>query len=114
MINKALPSEKLLSPSFQPSDNTATVLIVEDNPAMSLMIQRSLERDGYRFLEAANGAEALTIYRHSKPDMILMDAVMPVMDGFKSCAQLQKLPGGSNTPVLIITGLSDTASVERA
>ena len=43
-----------------------------------------------------------------------MDAVMPVMDGFESCAQLQKLPGGSDTPVLIITVLNNTVSVERA
>ncbi len=114
MVNKELPSRASLSPSLKSSDNGATILIVEDNPAMSLMIRQSLEQDGYHFLEAKNGAEALTLYQQSKPDIILMDAVMPVMDGFKSCAQLQKLPGGNHTPVLMITGLSDTASVEHA
>ena len=63
MANKELPSEALLLPSFEPSINNATVLIVEDNPSMALMIRKSLEQDNYRILVAENGAEALATYQ---------------------------------------------------
>ncbi len=90
------------------------ILVVDDDPATRLIVRRALERDGYRVEEAADGAAALECFERLGPDLILMDAVMPGMDGFTACARLQHLPGGDLTPVLIITVLDDEASVDRA
>lgn len=90
------------------------ILVVDDDPATRLMLRRALERDGYRVEEAADGAAALERFESMAPDLILMDAVMPGVDGFTACARLQSLPGGRLTPVLIITGLDDEESVNRA
>ena len=64
--------------------------------------------------EAADGAQALQMLKRMQPDVILMDAVMPVMDGFTACARVQELPNGRAIPVLMITALEDNTSVERA
>ncbi len=90
------------------------ILVVDDDPATRLMLRRALERDGYRVEEADDGAAALERYERIGPDLILMDAVMPGVDGFTACARLQRLPQGHLTPVLIITGLDDEESVNRA
>lgn len=67
-----------------------------------------------RVEEFTNGEQCLAAYTRLKPDIILLDGMMPVMDGFTCCAQLRTLPGGESTPVLMITGLEDEASVNWA
>jgi len=96
------------------SSKSALILIVDDDLFMRKILVRYLERENYRVIEAANGMEALTIYQECQPDIILLDAMMPVLDGFECCARLQKLPNGDHTPVLIITALEDRESVDRA
>ncbi|MGV7207711.1 EAL domain-containing protein [Oxalobacteraceae bacterium A2-2] len=90
------------------------VLVVDDDRSTRSTLRHTLQRDGFRVEEAADGAQALALLKRFQPDVILMDAVMPVMDGFTACARLQELPNGSSIPVLMITALQDNASVERA
>lgn len=90
------------------------ILIVDDDIVMRLLLRRSMEQEGYQVAEVSDGKECLEAYKELKPDIILLDAMMPVMDGFTCCSLLQKLPGGNRTPVLIITGLDDPKSVDRA
>ena len=90
------------------------VLVVDDDRSTRSALRHTLQRDGFQVEEAVNGALALEMVKRMVPDVILMDAVMPVMDGFTACAQLQTLPGGRQVPVLMITALEDTTSVERA
>ncbi|WEF34420.1 EAL domain-containing protein [Pseudoduganella chitinolytica] len=92
----------------------ASVLVVDDDRSTRTTLRHTLQRDGFRVEEAADGAEALAMLPRCQPDVILMDAVMPVMDGFTACARLQELPGGRAIPVLMITALQDNNSVERA
>ena len=92
----------------------AHVLIVDDDRSTRTTLRHTLQRDGFRVDEAADGAQALAMLLRCQPDVILMDAVMPVMDGFTACARLQELPGGAGIPVLMITALQDNNSVERA
>ena len=92
----------------------ALILIVDDDLFMRKILVRYLERENYRVIEAANGIEALKLYQEHQPDMILLDAMMPVLDGFECCSQIQKLPNGDHTPILIITALEDRESVDRA
>jgi diguanylate cyclase (GGDEF)-like protein len=90
------------------------VLVVDDDRSTRSTLRYTLQRDGFRVEEAADGAQALAMLKRFQPDVILMDAVMPVMDGFTACARMQELPGGSAIPVLMITALQDNSSVERA
>ena len=96
------------------SSEPSLILIVDDDLFMRKILVRYLERENYRVVEAENGMEALKIYQERQPDMILLDALMPVLDGFECCSRLQKLPNGDHTPVLIITALEDRESVDHA
>ncbi len=96
------------------ADEVPQVLIVDDDRSTRSTLRYTLQRDGFKVEEAADGAQALTMLKRFQPDVILMDAVMPVMDGFTACARMQELPGGSAIPVLMITALEDNSSVERA
>ncbi|MDQ1818130.1 EAL domain-containing protein, partial [Massilia sp. CCM 9210] len=95
-------------------DDVPQVLIVDDDRSTRSTLRYTLQRDGFKVEEAADGAQALTMLKRFQPDVVLMDAVMPVMDGFTACARMQELPGGSSIPVLMITALEDNSSVERA
>lgn len=90
------------------------ILVVDDDKFTRLQIRQRLQTEGYRVEEVTNGEQCLAAYTHLNPDIILLDAMMPVMDGFTCCAQLRLLPGGERIPVLIITGLEDDASVNWA
>lgn len=90
------------------------VLIVDDDKFTRLQIRQRLQQEAYRVEEVSNGEQCLAAYTELHPDIILLDAMMPVMDGFTCCAQLRSLPGGERLPILIITGLDDEASVNWA
>ncbi len=96
-----------------PTENSL-VLVVDDDEAMRLLLRRAMQKEGFRVIEGQNGLECLALFRQSRPDLVLLDGMMPVMDGFAACAQLQELPGGDRTPVLLITGLNDNDSVDEA
>jgi diguanylate cyclase (GGDEF)-like protein len=95
-------------------EEIAQVLVVDDDRSTRSSLRHTLQRDGFRVEEAADGAQALQMLKRMQPDVILMDAVMPVMDGFTACARVQELPNGRSIPVLMITALEDNNSVERA
>jgi diguanylate cyclase (GGDEF)-like protein len=94
--------------------NRPLILLVDDDAVIRLRLRRFLEQEGYWVAEARNGIEGLTAYTQLHPDMVLLDALMPKMDGFGCCVRLQALPGGAHTPVLMITGLNDRESVDQA
>ncbi|WP_332851847.1 EAL domain-containing protein [Duganella sp. S19_KUP01_CR8] len=97
-----------------PGDDRPQVLVVDDDRSTRSTLRHTLQRDGFHVEEAANGAEALAMLARFQPDVILMDAMMPVMDGFTACARMQELPNAGAVPVLMITALQDNSSVERA
>ncbi|MBD0306384.1 MAG: response regulator, partial [Nitrospiraceae bacterium] len=90
------------------------VLLVEDDPLIRLLFREALEQTDLVVEEAVNGAQALEAFERTRPDIILMDVMMPVMDGYAACTALRKLPHGDRTPVLMVTGLEDTESIHRA
>ncbi len=93
---------------------TNLILVVDDDDLIRMHLCDLMQQAGYQVAEASNGLEALAAYTRLQPEIVLIDAIMPVMDGFTCCTQLQQLPGGANTPILMITALYDQASVERA
>ncbi|MBY0556670.1 MAG: response regulator, partial [Burkholderiaceae bacterium] len=104
----------LAAPAISPESDIPQVLIVDDDRSTRSTLRHTLQRDGFQVEEAADGAQALAMLAVFQPDVILMDAMMPVMDGFTACARMQELPHGAAIPVLMITALQDNASVERA
>ncbi len=91
-----------------------SILVVDDDVASRLLVRATLARAGLEIAEAGDGAQALECARVKLPDLVLMDVSMPVMDGFCACEELRKLPGGSRVPVVMMTGLDDVESIERA
>lgn len=90
------------------------VLVVDDDRCMRYQLRQAMEQAGYRVAEANDGEQGLAAYTRLHPDVVLLDALMPVMDGFTCCTQLQRLPNGDRTPVLMITALEDQESVDQA
>lgn len=90
------------------------VLVVDDDKTIRILLRRVMEQEGYQVVEAQDGKEALDTYLQLKPDIVLLDALMPGMDGFSCCTHLQLLSGGDRTPILMITGLDDPDSVNQA
>ena len=89
------------------------VILADDDPSIRLMVRHVLESEDFDIIEAADGLEAIKAVEKHNPALILLDAVMPGLDGFTTCQQI-KDKGFKDIPVIMITGLDDDASVERA
>jgi len=87
------------------------VLVVDDSPGTLGMLTDALEEAGYTVLVATDGAAAVGIVDRVTPDIVLMDALMPGMDGFETCRHIKQRQDLANVPVIFMTGLSDTESV---
>ncbi len=97
----------------QKYEERPVILLADDDPSIRLMIRHVLESEEYDIVEAADGLEAIKAVEKHHPAIILLDAVMPGLDGFSTCEQI-KDKGFTDIPVIMITGLDDDASVERA
>ncbi len=89
---------------------TSTLLVVDDNPRSLLMLSATLRRDGYRIVEAEDGFAALQLAAQVQPDAIILDVMMPDMDGFEVCRRLRSDPALESVPVLLLTALDDRDS----
>jgi DNA-binding NarL/FixJ family response regulator len=89
------------------------VLIVDDSPETVRMLTDALEEAGMTVLVALEGVQALALVERIVPDVILMDAVMPGMDGFEACRRLKRIEAVSHVPVIFMTGLSETDDIVR-
>ncbi|WP_417696076.1 DNA-binding response regulator [Psychromonas sp.] len=94
-------------------NSLGVVLIVEDDLPSVRMLNDILEDEGYTVLIAMDGEQALYIANKMQVDIILMDALMPKIDGFKTCEMIKKNVELEHIPVLFMTGLSDTGSVVK-
>ena len=95
------------------SNNSDVVLVVDDSAESLSMINDILDDAGMTVLVALEGQQALNIANSLHPDIILMDALMPNMDGFETCKQLRGTSELSHIPVIFMTGLSDTESIVK-
>ena len=94
--------------------NAALILVAEDNADQRLIISKNLEADDYQVATAVDGMQALDTYKTISPDIVLLDAMMPEMDGFETCQRIRALPGAEQVPIIMLTALEDEVSVERA
>ena len=89
------------------------ILIAEDSPTQAQRLQRILEQQGYQVTHAADGRQALEAAQHHKPTLIISDVVMPVMDGYELCRRVKSDVNLADTPVILVTTLSDPQDVIR-
>ena len=82
---------------------SVSVLIVEDDPAVRELLRRAIESQGWTATEAVNGREGLDLLTQAKPNLILLDLMMPEVDGFEFMYQLRRDPSHKSTPVIVIT-----------
>ncbi len=90
------------------------VLLVDDDEVNLLLTGLALKERGFSLIEASSGERALELLRDHAPDIIVLDAMMPGLDGFATCRALRRMPSMENVPVLMLTGLDDDASITRA
>jgi two-component system phosphate regulon response regulator PhoB len=91
-----------------------TVLVVDDEPTIRTLVNAILDDSGVRTLEAADGLEALDMARRHQPDLVLLDVVMPRMDGFAVCQRMKEERSMARTPVLLLTALVQESDRQRA
>jgi diguanylate cyclase len=91
-----------------------TVLLVDDDAIVRMLTAAGLAERGWQVIEADGGARALQLFEQERPQVVALDAVMPDLDGFATCEQLRRLPGGAHVPVVMLTGLDDEQSIGRA
>ena len=123
---------------FSPSKLPPLILVADDDRTIRLLLREAMEQEGYRVVEVTDGKQCIDAYMTVQPDIVLLDAVMPVMDGFTCCKQLLQIArnnlmtalasldtesalGNSvisklwgRTPIVMVTSLDDEESVDRA
>jgi len=90
-----------------------TILIAEDSAADRMLLSSIVRRQGHEVLTAANGAEAVEAFRQQRPQLVLMDAMMPVMDGFEAAQQIKELAGETLVPIIFLTSLTESEALAR-
>lgn len=90
------------------------IWVVDDDETASILAQEVLETAGFTVRTFLDAATALAACDHDVPDLVVVDVIMPGMDGFEFCTRLRGLPQGREIPVLVTTSLDDTASIDRA
>jgi CheY-like chemotaxis protein len=90
------------------------ILLVDDSGVTLMMEKMILEREAYDLVTAKNGKEAVEFAKRERPDLVLLDVVMPGMDGLQTCAQLREMEETRETPVIMVTTRGESHYVEQA
>lgn len=89
------------------------VLVVEDDQFLRDLIVRKLKEEGIKTLQAIDGEEGLRLAREKKPELILLDLILPGMDGFEVLRQLKADSGASGVPVIILSNLGQQSDIDK-
>jgi len=110
---RAEPDSPDLPTAHQPAPS-ASVLVVDDDPVVSALMCATLENDGFTVFQAGDGVEGCELYRRHRPDVLLVDVVMPRMDGYELCRELRSREDSAYVPIVVATSLDDVPSIARA
>ncbi len=113
LITSAAPGTSVAATTGPPAQ-AAHVLVVDDDFMLRSMACKTLRHAGFEVSEANSGEEGLERFADTHFDLVLLDVMMPGLDGFEVCARLRARPRGARLPILLLTGLSDTQSVDAA
>jgi two-component system phosphate regulon response regulator PhoB len=89
------------------------ILIVEDEAPLVTMLRYNLEKQGFRVDEAADGQEAITKIAEARPDLVLLDWMLPAMSGIEVCRQIRRRPGTRDLPIIMVTARAEEADSVR-
>lgn len=89
------------------------ILIIEDDKFLRRVISQKLSREGYDISEAIDGEKGLKLVQEEKPDLVLLDLILPGMDGFEVLANLKKDPQLSKIPVIILSNLGQREDIDK-
>lgn len=98
---------------MQSSPKKLCILIADDSASDRLLLSTIVARQGHRVLSAGNGVEAVAIFKAESPQLILMDAMMPVMDGFEAARRIKAMSGESLVPIIFLTSLTEGEALAR-
>src|SRR3954468_8254857 len=84
------------------------ILVADDEPVNRALIQRRLQREGYRVLTAQNGSEAVEKTQEALPDLVILDVMMPVMDGMEACRRIKAAEATRDIPVIFLSARDET------
>lgn len=105
-------SEQLIA--HPEGEHLPRILIVDDDEVNLLLTSFALREQGFVVRQANSGRDALRSLSEWYPDILVLDAIMPGLDGFETCQELRRIPGFESLPVLMLTGLDDESSINRA
>jgi signal transduction histidine kinase len=91
-----------------------SILVVDDDPVVRSLMRATLKTDGFTVFEAADGEEGCRLYEEHRPDLLLVDVIMPRMDGYELCRILRSQPESAYVPIVVATSLDDVPSIARA
>src|SRR6185312_11786076 len=107
MKTELAPTPKFAAKSAATQPCRGTVMVVDDEEQNRMLLRDPLEAHGYKVIEVENGIRALQKIEEEIPDVILLDLMMPKMDGFEVCRRLKKYWRAAHVPILVLTALSD-------
>jgi len=93
---------------------TPTFLVIDDDPMMRLLLRETLESSHYKVVEADSGEEGLNIFFNTNPNLVILDVVLPEMDGFSVCREIRQSSIGRDKPVVMVTGSDDLNAINQA
>ncbi|MBD3755595.1 MAG: EAL domain-containing protein [Gammaproteobacteria bacterium] len=98
----------------QPTAHPTRILVIDDDMSTRLTLVKILQKSGYMVEQAVNGEAGLHCFKNFRPDLVLLDVIMPIMDGYETCQAIRQLPGQAATPILMLTGLDDVEAIDSA
>lgn len=96
------------------NDSKAEILLIDDDRTTRTILRVILTQAHYVVIEASDALAGIELYQRRSPSLILLDALMPEIDGFECCRRIRELPNGKDTPILMVTALEDQSSVDKA
>jgi diguanylate cyclase (GGDEF)-like protein/PAS domain S-box-containing protein len=93
---------------------SSLILVADDDPMIRFLAEQTLTGKSFEVLLAEDGQQALEIFEARKPDLVLCDVMMPLLDGFEVCSSIRGMKQGENVPIVVLTGLNDARSIKQA
>ncbi len=103
-----------MTPTLPIGEAPATILVVDDDAMVRLMAEEALAEAGYRVLVAASAEAGLMAFDAAPADLVLLDVLLPGMNGYEACRRLREHPAGQHLPIIVMTGLDDRESIAQA
>ena len=114
ITNRDITNRDITNHNLQSSQPSYLVLVADDDPMIRLLAQQVLSSNSFKVVQAENGQDALDLFQAKTPDLILCDVMMPTIDGFELCSSIRATKQGKHVPIVMMTGLNDSRSIQRA